>query len=95
MEDDLREGYTNLTFFGYILCAIPILLSIWIYFGSFGILDRSLKEIEEERNRGFSTESLIEYYDWYRMKLILFANIYITEDTKSGFDVKIISLQNC
>ena len=63
MDGDLKQGYKNLTFFGYIWCGIPILLSIWIYFGSFGIFDKNLKEIEEDRDRGHSTEYLINYYD--------------------------------
>ena len=61
--DDLREGYTNLTLFGVILCAIPLILSLRVWFGAFAILDNNLKTIDRKRKEGKSTSQLIEYYD--------------------------------
>ena len=54
--DDLVEGYSNLTLFAVVLCAVPIILSLRIWFGPFAIIDNNLQTIDDKRKEGKKTE---------------------------------------
>ena len=51
-EDDLPNGYQNLTLTAAVIAWLPLILSVYMYFGPLGSLDRKYSEIEEEKKKG-------------------------------------------
>lgn len=59
-EDNLAQGYLNLTMASIILTFCTLIHSMHMYFGPFGLLDLKFKEIEAMRREGKSLEQIID-----------------------------------
>lgn len=61
-EKNLPEGYLSLTLVGVIVSFLPVIHSLYMYFGPFGLLDIKYKDITRLKKEGMSLEQILREY---------------------------------
>ena len=61
-EDNLPYGYLNLTLASVVISFFPLITSMYMYFGPFGVLDMKFKEVEDLKKGGMPLNEIIAKY---------------------------------